>query len=180
MKVWVYLDGRQQGPFEFEELRSLPVTPDTKVWFDGLPKWYPAGSLPEMAPLFEESAPQTCDYADRQPETAEDAPRANDNIAGFAEFRQPVYPEAAFAPAIAPMQAKPPCPPTYLGWSIALTILCCSPVTLGALVASILVNHYYLKGRLKAARTASQWAVWLVMASIALGLLPSMMRGMFF
>ena len=45
-------------------------------------------------------------------ETAEDAPRANDNIAGFAEFRQPVYPEAAFAPAIAPMQAKPPCPPS--------------------------------------------------------------------
>lgn len=48
MKIWLFLDGRQQGPFSVDELRELPLTKDTKVWFAGLPKWYPAGLLPEM------------------------------------------------------------------------------------------------------------------------------------
>jgi len=45
MKVWVYLDGRQQGPFEFEQLLDLPVDENTKVWYEGLPRWCAAGEL---------------------------------------------------------------------------------------------------------------------------------------
>ena len=48
MKIWIYLEGRQQGPFQLEELKDLPVTEETKVWFAGLPKWYPAGVIPEL------------------------------------------------------------------------------------------------------------------------------------
>lgn len=50
MKIWIYLDGRQQGPYRLEELKDLPVYEETKVWFAGLPKWYPAGVLPELKP----------------------------------------------------------------------------------------------------------------------------------
>ena len=55
MKIWIYVDGRQQGPFELEELLDKPVTESTKVWFEGLPKWYPAGYLDELRPLFDGS-----------------------------------------------------------------------------------------------------------------------------
>ena len=55
MKVWIYLEGKQQGPFEMEELKSKPgFDENTRVWFEGLPKWYPAGSLEQMKPLFED------------------------------------------------------------------------------------------------------------------------------
>lgn len=55
MKIWIYTDGCQQGPFTLEELLDKPVTPETKVWFAGLPKWYPAGTLEELRPLFDGS-----------------------------------------------------------------------------------------------------------------------------
>ena len=48
MKIWVYLDGRQQGPYELEELFDLPVDENTKVWFDGLPRWCAAGEIEEL------------------------------------------------------------------------------------------------------------------------------------
>ena len=32
MKIWIYVDGRQEGPYELEQLLDKPVTPDTKVW----------------------------------------------------------------------------------------------------------------------------------------------------
>ena len=51
MKIWIYVDGRQEGPYELEQLLDKPVTPDTKVWYEGLPKWYPAGYLDELAQL---------------------------------------------------------------------------------------------------------------------------------
>ncbi len=121
-----------------------------------------------MAPLFEESAPQTCDYADRQPETAEDAPGQTTTLSRFAEFATGISRGGLRTGHIAPMQAKPPCPPTYLGWSIALTILCCSPGDSGSACGVHPGEPLLPEGRLKAARTASQWAVWLVMASIAL------------
>ncbi len=38
-----------------EELLDMPVDENTKVWFEGLPKWYPAGCLNEMKPLFDGS-----------------------------------------------------------------------------------------------------------------------------
>ena len=33
MKIWIYKDGAQQGPFDYEELTYLEIGPDTKVWF---------------------------------------------------------------------------------------------------------------------------------------------------
>ncbi len=74
-----------------------------------------------------------------------------------------------------PQQPGEPCPPTYLGWSVFLMICCCSPVSLGALAASICVSSYYGRGDLDKARKASEWAAWLIMISFALGMIPSMM-----
>lgn len=37
MKIWVYLNDIQQGPYTLEELSQLPVTASTPVWYEGLP-----------------------------------------------------------------------------------------------------------------------------------------------
>lgn len=169
MKVWIYLEGKQQGPFEMEDLASKPgFDKDTRVWFEGLPKWYPAGSLTELQSLFSDSETETTETIST--ETAESsaanlsetAPQPDNNpFAPGRMYRRPVQPGV-------------PCPPTYLGWPVFLIICCCSPVSLAALAASICVSTFYGQGNLDKAKKASEWAAWLVMISFALGMIPMM------
>ena len=174
MKVWVYLDGRQQGPFEFEQLLDMPVDQDTKVWFEGLDKWYPAGTLEQMRPLFDGSLTSVRN-AHTEPET--ETAREVTEVIEIAE-----QPAGATAAAAAALHRQPdePCPPTYLGWSIFLLICCCSPLSLAAVIASICSSSYYGRGRLDSARKASEVAAWLVMISIALGLIPVILMSCLF
>ncbi len=196
MKVWIYLDGRQKGPFEMEDLVSKAgFDQNTRVWFEGLPKWYPAGSLEQLAPLFDgtikptdsENAPQAVEEnteerhseTDTDDQTAQTVQEANEQEE--PSLQQSEYPAQDNQPRWAPgrvyrpaQQLAEPCPPSYLGWSIFLMICCCSPLSLGALVASILVSSYYSSGNLDKSKKASEWAAWLIMLSFALGMIPSM------
>lgn len=173
MKVWIYLDGTQQGPFEMEDLKSKPgFDENTRVWFEGLPKWYPAGSLEQLKPLFESSE---CDVNNVEehdavapetpaPQLSEPAKQAEPSVDPYAPgrmYRRPAQPGV-------------PCPPTYIGWSVFLLICCCSPVSLAALAASICVSTFYGHGNIDKAKKASEWAAWLVMISFALGMIPMM------
>ena len=198
MKIWIYVDGRQQGPFELEGLLDKPVTESTKVWFEGLPKWYPAGYLDELRPLFdgslarklnddknEESAPAAEGHVpdsiaeeEASPEDnilqAEERAGTEDN--GATAVRQPAFSEAQ------PAQSIPdePCPPTYLGWTIFLTICCCSPLSVASLVTAILTSSYYNSGNLRKARNCSEITAWLIMISLALGFFSFFLWDIFF
>jgi len=53
MKKYFYTDGTNYfGPFTLEELREKNITRDTKVWFQELDEWKPAGTIPELADIF--------------------------------------------------------------------------------------------------------------------------------
>lgn len=165
MKVWVYIDNRQQGPFEMEELRRIEgFNENTKVWFEGLPKWYPAGSLNELRPLFETIE------ADAEPEPHDETPC--ESVEETIEERAAENPFAPGRMYIRRVQLEEPCPPTHLGWSIFLLICCCSPLSAAALVASICTSSFYSQGNLAKARKSSEITEWLIMLSFALGILP--------
>lgn len=161
MKFWIYIDGQQQGPYTLEELFDKPIDSNTKVWFEGLPKWYPAGTLDELKPLFNNT----------------EVNERNESI----EANRVVDTNWVSSPDI-PNSTTPvePCPPTYLGWTIFLTICCCSPISLAGLIASFCVSSYYNSGRIDKARKASEVAAWLIMVAIALGMLPAMFTSMMF
>lgn len=182
MKVWIYLDGRQQGPFEYEQLRTIEgFGPSTKVWFEGLAKWYPAGELEQMAPLFDPNAPAPEQAAQAQAEQAAPARTEASAEQTAATQPQPAPASRRYAPGQNNYRravCSEPCPPTYLGLSIFLLICCCSPISLGAVVASICVSTFYGNGNLDKARRASDWAAWLVMISMALGFIPMMLMMM--
>lgn len=170
MKVWIYLEGKQQGPFEMEDLKSKPgFDENTRVWFDGLPKWYPAGTLEQLRPLFESTGSEAVDAEAQEPgspvtplsQPAMHAETVYDPYAQARMYRQPAQPDE-------------PCPPTYIGWSIFLLICCCSPLSLAALAASICVSTFYGRGNIGQAKKASELAAWLVMISFALGMIPMM------
>ncbi len=49
MKKYFYSDGTNNfGPFTLEELREKNITRETKVWFQELGEWKPAGTVPEL------------------------------------------------------------------------------------------------------------------------------------
>lgn len=202
MKIWIYIDGQQQGPYTLEELLDKPVTENTKVWFEGLPKWYPAGYLEEMRPLFDGSLlkakqnvepeePQVSEVkvteTAEEPETHHEAeptvgydPDSARETVEVSETVVETEPVSAYAPGrryIPRSNPSEPCPPTHIGWTVFLTICCCSPVSLAGLIASICVSSFYSAGNVEKARKASTIAEWLIMIAIALGLIPCVLMG---
>lgn len=57
----------------------------------------------------------------------------------------------------------PPCPDSYLVWSILATVLCCLPLGIAAIVKSTQVEKLYnqgdYKGALKASNDAKNYAI---------------------
>ncbi len=51
MEYYYYLNGTQFGPVPMEAMRSR-IDCSTLVWREGLDNWQPAGSLPELTPIF--------------------------------------------------------------------------------------------------------------------------------
>lgn len=156
MKIWVFLNDIQQGPYTLEEFAQLPVTPSTPVWYEGLERWMPAGEAPATAAVFNATA-----------ETAPEEP-------------------ATVGPSIAPAAASysggrlslndvddknNPCPPTFIGWSIFI-LICCFPIggILG-LIFSNMVGSAYRAGNYRSAARMSEAAEWTIMISIVIGLM---------
>lgn len=175
MKIWIFLNGRQEGPYTLEQLADMPIDEDTKVWFDGLPKWYPAGSLAELRPLFDGSF-----ASDEQPHRNSgeetEIPGSEEIVENTAQNVETVIVEDPVVhTAIHIREQGEPCPPTYLGWAIVLTICCCSPLSIAAIVTALIVSSAYNSGNIEKARRYSEITAWLVMAALALGFIPAML-----
>lgn len=53
MKKYFYTDGTNNfGPFTLEELGEKNITRETKIWFQELGEWKPAGTVPELTDIF--------------------------------------------------------------------------------------------------------------------------------
>ena len=58
MKKYYYTDGANSfGPFTLEELQEKNIGRETKIWFEGLADWQPAGTLPELYGRFKSVPP---------------------------------------------------------------------------------------------------------------------------
>lgn len=157
MKIWVYLNGIQQGPYTLEELSNMPITASTPVWYEGLPQWLPAHEAPLTAPLFSTARPGDATQATNQ--QASEA-----QTSGFRTEQTYVRPTAARA-------EMPPCPPTYMAWSIIVLICCCTPGGILAVVFSALTSGAYSSGDYEKAKRMSERAEWTIIISIVLGVL---------
>lgn len=50
------LDDEQCGPFVLADLIDVKLPQDILVWYEGLPEWQPAGTLPELQDMYREQA----------------------------------------------------------------------------------------------------------------------------
>ena len=148
MKIWVYLNGIQQGPYTLEELSQLPITASKPVWYEGLDQWLPAHEAPVTAPLF-----ATPEY-----EHETERPTCESSVLSVQSQRSSAAVDAQ------------PCPPTFVGWSV-FVLICCFPIggVLG-LVFSSLTGSAYRSGDYAKAARMSECAEWTVIISIVIGL----------
>lgn len=50
-QYYIYINNEQQGPYNLEQLKGMPLQPDTSIWYEGLPDWLRADQLPELKPV---------------------------------------------------------------------------------------------------------------------------------
>ena len=157
MALYFYIDnsGAQRGPVEESALGSLNLSPDTYVWREGMPDWVQAKTLPELAYLFQPHTPP-----------------------GYGTgYQQPGY-----GPQYAPgsyQQPQPtlPCPPTYMVWSIIITVCCCLVGGIVAIVYSAQVEPAWRSGDYAlAVKKSNQAKMWIIISAI-IGLVSSCIDG---
>lgn len=190
MKYWVIIANRQQGPYELEDLKLLPLTPNTPVWHEGLPQWVPAVQVKEVMDILnaeeqqqtENTAENPVDAEENFENSAEQAPEENGNQGNqnnsanagsySYSFANAGYQNAGFnAQRRTDTLHEGQRPDSYLAWAIVSAILCCVPCGIVSIIYAALVNSRYDRGDVEGAKKASETAQMWIMVSITLGLL---------
>lgn len=151
---WYYSNnGAQTGPVSAEDLKLMladgRVRSTDMVWREGMTDWVPASSVGELAVSAAPSA----------------SPIQTAPLLG-----------AAAAPYQPPVTAQPMGQqyhgdiPTYLWQSIAVTLLCCLPGGIVAIVYAAKVDGLKASGNIPAAQAASKSAKTWCWASFGIGL----------
>lgn len=180
MEYWTIIDDRHAGPYTADELIAMGIKPDSPVWTSGLPDWVEASEIEELhiaiglrdqAPATEPVAPPQA-APDPEPAPApEPTPAPAPAPAPAQEWQPQPAPQPRWEwqqPQVVPDE---PCPPAYLAWSIIVTILCCQVLGIAAIICSAQTKQAYNRGNMAKARKMSDWAQWLIILSIVLGLL---------
>lgn len=180
MEIYIHTNGSNMGPYSLEQLKGLGISPDTPVWYNGLPDWTPAGAAPATRELFFAPSPDKAivpaePSAEAQPAPApgESAPPVPGGQQGYNP-NQGYYGGQGYNPQgypYGPGQQGPP--PSYLAWAIISTLCCCIPFGVVAIVYASKVNSLWARGDMYGAQKASERAqLWTILA-IVLGLLAN-------
>lgn len=166
MNIWIYRDNRQQGPYTFEQLEQMGLTPKTPVWYEGLTKWLPAGEAPLTRSLFESGAESTDGYVEVT-EVKPTSESAQPQQAGWFTAA-----ESAQTQTPAPTQAKSAdAPPSNLFWAIFSTLCCCMPLGIVSIIMSAQSRSRAKAGDMESADKYSEASAWLIMISFACGMI---------
>ena len=156
MKLYYYLNSRneQQGPVVLEQLLFHGVTRDTMVWTEGMPQWQRAGEVADLLQLF---APQGSSVP---PPPFMNTGEAVPPPVGNFQYRYEQEPS--------PRRSKPD---SYLVFSILVTVLCCVPLGIVALIYACQVDGHWSRGAYDEAESASKRAKAFCLISLGIGIL---------
>lgn len=172
MKIWIHLNGVQEGPFDEGSLPLDRMTPSTPVWYEGLPYWMPATKAPVTAEILARHYSQD-PQAQPIPTPSTDI-RPADGLANqvLGEPQGIKYPQMQETPrGQQQMQQTPKCPPTYIIWSVLLTVLCCNVIGIIPIITGVSVTSKYNNYNFEGARRSSQTTEWWLMITIVTSLM---------
>lgn len=148
MNNFYYAEGTsKKGPYTLEELREKNINKETLVWYNQLENWTPAGEIELLRSFFNDAdikLPPALHNSTPQPEV--------ENIKDpFEEFR------------------TNPKPTSWLILAILITVICCQPLGIVAIVKAAKVDKlYWLKdfdGARKASTSALRWSIISIIAT---------------
>jgi hypothetical protein len=123
---FIVQQGEQKGPFTLEQLKTMPLTRETKIWYQGLDGWKMIAEIPELSEL----------------EAMLPPPVGNDQ----------------WQPLSSPNAAMSDPPKSYLTEAILVTLFCCWPLGIPAIVNASKVESKFNKGDFEGAEEASRKA----------------------
>lgn len=192
MNYWIIVNDHHDGPYSVDTLVANGLKPEDLVWTEGLADWTPAGNILELAEAMnlrdsmaatpaEPAAPVAAEVIEIV-ETEAEAPMEQEAACDAEPAQQPqpaqqpyatpqmqtTYTQAAPSQAAAMTQAEP-CPPSYIAWSIIVTVLCCTIVGIPAIVFASMTKSAYYRGDLAKAKRYSEITQWFIIAAIVLG-----------
>ena len=143
---WFYAKGSEQlGPISAAELvskvQSGELTPESLVWKEGMKEWVAFSTVVELNSAIAPAAP-----AQEAPPQGQVGPVPGQVTAG-PEPRSAAQPVTSAAPT---EQI-----PNYLWQAIAVTVLCCVPGGIAAIIYASRVNDLLARGDVAGAREAS-------------------------
>ncbi len=193
MKIWIHINGVQEGPFAPEQLPLNRMDPQTPVWYEGLSYWMPASAAPVTAELLRryyagelqqrdstgydptvdvETPTQQETTVDVEAQPSHGQERGTEWQQGrSAAWQQTGQKYAAYPRSSQPGQAPEKCPPTYMVWSIVLTLLCCNPVGIVAAALGWTVTTKYNNYDFDGARRRSELTAWWFIITIVTSLI---------
>lgn len=131
-------------------LQSGEFSPSDLVWCEGMPAWKPAA---EVFPGVVPAAP--------------------------AASVPPPVSAPSFAPGVS-LESRPPKPDNYLVWAILVTLFCCVPFGIVAIVFAAQVDSKYAMGDDAGAALAAKRAkLWSIVGACSLLLLVAVYLGIF-
>ena len=180
MEIYIHANGSNKGPYSLEQLKDLGISPDTPVWYNGLPDWTPAGVAPATRELFFAPSPDKAIVPEEPSAEAQATPASGESAPPIPGGRQGYNPNQGYygrqgynpqGYPYGPGQQGPP--PSYLAWAIISTLCCCIPFGVVAIVYASKVNSLWARGDMYGAQKASKRAqLWTILA-IVLGLLAN-------
>lgn len=170
MNDYFYLDNnnQQQGPVSPLYFAAHNITPETKVWCNGMKDWTRAGDVDELRSYFTNT---------QQTTTPPPPPAGNNGTAYNQGYNQgynqtPNYGQATNGNQQPNMQ---PCPDSNLVWAILTTVLCCLPFGIVAIIYACKVNDRFAMGDIQGAYDASEkakkWSIYGAAASLVICIL---------
>lgn len=140
-------DNKSYGPITPQEFASYGLTPESLVCPEGGNAWVPLHSVPGLTGFVGQDA-------SRAPEP----PRVQAGGTAYGNGGQPSLP-----------------PPNYMVWAILVTIFCCLPLGIVAIVKSSEVNSLWYSGRhdeaMRSSQSAKKWCMYSCLASVIVSVL---------
>jgi len=182
---WFYArGGQQQGPVSFEELQQLAASGQVQggdlVWSEGMSNWSPASSVANLMPNAP-AAPSAPAAPGAPAAPSAPTPSAAQPMMGMVQPEQPGATVGYQGPSMGmqPLSYGGAPPKNYLVQSILVTICCCIPLGIPAIVYAAQVNSKYEAGDTAGAEEASRQAKFWCWLAFGVGLALNVLVGGF-
>lgn len=195
MKYYIIENEAPVGPFDVAELVARGLRPTDLVWAEGMADWAAAESVEEVRMALygpknniEVSQPTATVQSGAFPPPAPHAPQPQPEYqqpqaAYQQQYQQPQYQQPQYQQPQYQQQGQQPYqqpilpPDNYLAWAVVVTILCCVPFGIVAIIKAASVNGLWNTGNYdkayEASASAKKWIIITVIVGIVSQLLST-------